>query len=73
MKNEKTEKTGDGIPRYLSIKQFMERTTLSKTTVWRRIKADRIRPVIRDEGRVLIGIEALTSLADSEGGAREKA
>jgi len=63
----KTEKPDDGIPRYLSIKQFMERTTLSRATVNRRIKAGRIRPVRKDGSRVLIGVSALHSLGGSDG------
>jgi len=67
MDNGKTEKTASEVPRYLSIGQFMERTTLSRTTVWRRIKAGLIRPVVRAEGRVLIGASALHSLGGLDG------
>jgi excisionase family DNA binding protein len=40
-----------------SIKEFAEHTSLSRTTVWREIKAGKIR-AIKPRGRVLIPIEA---------------
>ena len=38
---------------YLSIAQFMKRTTLSRTTIWRGIKSGCIRLVIKVGNRVL--------------------
>jgi len=53
-------KTASGeIPQYVSIKEFKARTSLSKATICRRIKAGQIKPVIRVGARVLIGVEAL--------------
>ena len=68
MDEERTEKAADDMPRYISIKQFVERSTLSRSTVNRRIKAGLIRPVRKDGSRVLIGVSALRSLGGGKGG-----
>jgi len=62
-----TPSNAGGIPRYISVAEFMERTTLSRPTVSRRIKAGLIRPVVKDGRRVLIGIDALHSLGGCDG------
>jgi len=68
MDEKKTGKAADDMPRYISIADYMERTTLSRATVWRRIKAGLIRPVVKDGSRVLIEASALRSLGAGKGG-----
>ena len=68
MDEKKTGKAADDMPRYISIADYMERTTLSRATVNRRIKAGLIRPVVKDGSRVLIGVSALRSLGGGKGG-----
>ena len=67
MTEERTGKAADDMPRYLSIKQFVERSSLSKSTVNRMRKAGRI-PSMKEGSRVLIEASALRSLGAGKGG-----